>query len=193
MAFVGSYRVQPVRLRLATFQYSAKEHTKTMTPTVSKLAARPNRMMAGAFAAMTLALAGCAGSYGANEVSSTGVREAATVRTGTVTAVREVRIRPDNSIIGAATGAVLGGLAGSELGGGDKAQTAGGIAGAVLGGMAGNQAGKAINTRAGLAYTVRFDSGEVKEIVQGADIYITPGTPVNVTFRSDGVIVTPAV
>ncbi len=153
---------------------------------------KPSRLMAGAFAAMTLALAGCAGGYGANDVSSTGVREAATVRSGTVTAVREVRIRPDNSILGAATGAVLGGLAGSELGGGDKAQTAGGVAGAVLGGVAGNEAGKALNTRQGYAYTVRFDSGEVKEIVQGADVYIAPGNPVNVTFRTDGVIVTPA-
>lgn len=153
---------------------------------------RPGRVVAGAFAAMTLALAGCAGSYGANEVSTTGVREAATVRSGTVTAVREVRIRPDRSVIGAATGAVLGGLAGSELGGGDKAETAGAIGGAVLGGVAGSEAGKAINTRQGYAYTVRFDSGEVKEIVQGADVYIAPGNPVNVTFRTDGVVVTPA-
>ena len=68
----------------------------------------------------------------------------------------------------------------------------GAAAGAVLGGVAGSEAGKAINTRQGYAYTVRFDSGEVKEIVQGADVYIAPGNPVNVTFRTDGVIVTPA-
>ncbi len=158
------------------------------TPTTT----RPSRLMAGAFAAMTFALAGCAGSYGANEVTSAGVREAATVRSGTVTAVREVRIKPDRSVLGAGVGAVLGGLAGSELGGGDKAQTAGAIGGAVLGGIAGSEVGKAANTRPGLAYTVRFDSGEVKEIVQGADVFIPAGSRVNVTFRSDGVVVTPA-
>jgi len=152
----------------------------------------PSRPMAAAFAAMTMVLAGCAGGYGANEVSTTGVRQAATVREGTVTSVREVRIRPDNSLLGAGVGAVLGGLAGSELGGGDKAQTAGGVAGAVIGGVAGNEAGKRANTRPGYAYTVKFASGDVKEIVQGADVYIAPGTPVNITFRSDGVIVTPA-
>ncbi len=159
--------------------------------TVLKSAA-PKKWMAGAFSAMTLALAGCAGGYGANEVSSTGVGYASTVREGTVTAVREVTIRQDNSLLGAATGAVLGGLAGSELGGGDKAQTAGGVAGAVIGGVAGNEAGKALNRRAGFAYTVRFASGEIKEIVQGNDIYIPPGTPVNVTFGADKVTVTPA-
>lgn len=152
----------------------------------------PSKMMAGAFAALTLALAGCASGYGANTVSSSSVGYASTVREGTVTAAREVVIRPDQSVIGVATGAVLGGLAGSELGGGDKAQTAGAIGGAVLGGIAGNEAGKGLNTRRGFAYTVRFDDGNVKEIVQGNDIYIQPGTRVSVTFREDRVTVAPA-
>lgn len=152
----------------------------------------PSKMMAGAFAALTLALAGCASGYGANTVSSTGVGYASTVREGTVTAVREVTIRPDQSILGVATGAVLGGLAGSELGGGDKAQTAGAVGGAVLGGLAGNELGKGVNTRRGFAYTIRFDSGDVKEIVQGADIYIQPGSRVNVTFGQNRVTVSPA-
>lgn len=152
----------------------------------------PRPLLAGALLAMTLAVTGCAGNYGAGQSSPSGVGVAATIREGVVTSVSEVQIRPDNSVIGAATGAVLGGLAGSELGGGDKAQTAGAIGGAVLGGVAGNEAGKAVNTRRGYAYVVRFNSGEVKEIIQGADVYIAPGTPVNVIFREDGVRVTPA-
>lgn len=154
-------------------------------------ARQPNKYFAAAFAALTIALAGCAGSYGAGTVSGSSVGYASTVREGVVTSVRQVQIRPDNSILGAATGAVLGGLAGSELGGGDKAQTAGGVAGAVLGGLAGNEAGKALNTRPGYAYTIRFETGEVKEIIQGADVYIAPGTPVNVTFGTERVVVTP--
>ncbi|MEE2878407.1 MAG: glycine zipper 2TM domain-containing protein [Pseudomonadota bacterium] len=153
---------------------------------------KPNKMMAGAFAALTLALAGCASGYGANTVNSSSVGYASTVREGTVTSVREVVIRPDKSVIGVATGAVLGGLAGSELGGGDKAQTAGAIGGAVLGGIAGNEVGKGVNTRKGFAYTIRFDDGAIKEIVQGNDIYIQPGSRVNVTFRADQVVVSPA-
>ena len=142
--------------------------------------------------ALTLAVGGCANSYGGNTVSSDAVGYASTVRSGVVEAVREVTIRPDNSIIGAATGAVLGGLAGSELGSGDKAETAGAVGGAVLGGLAGNEAGKALNTRKGFAYMIRFDDGTLKEIIQGADILIQPGTPVNVTFGTDRVRVAPA-
>ena len=104
------------------------------------------------------------------------------MRSGVVTTYREVQIKPEQSWLGAATGAVLGGLAGSELGGGDKAQTAGAVGGAVLGGVAGNEAGKALNTRRGYAYTVRFDNGQVAEIIQGGDIFIQPGTRVNVTY-----------
>ena len=135
---------------------------------------KPSRMMAGAFAALTLALAGCASNYGANTVSSTGVGYASTVREGTITAVREVTIRPEQNILGAATGAILGGLAGS--------QTAGAVGGAVLGGLAGNELGKGMNTRRGFAYTIRFDNGEVSEVVQGADVVMYPGTRVYVTY-----------
>lgn len=162
-----------------------------MSITVLK-ARQPSRLAVGAFLALSLAVTGCAGTYGAGQATPSSVGVASTIREGVVTGVREVQIRPDNSVVGAGVGAVLGGLAGSELGGGDKAQTAGAIGGAVLGGLAGNEAGKAMNTRPGYAYTVRFNSGEIKEIIQGADIYIAPGTPVNVAFRADGVRVTPA-
>jgi outer membrane lipoprotein SlyB len=150
-----------------------------------------HKAVAGALAAMTLALAGCANNYGPGTATPRSVGQAATVYTGVVTSVREVTIRPDRSVIGTATGAVLGGIAGSELGGGDKAQTAGAIGGAVIGGIAGNQAGRAVGTSRGFAYIVRFDNGEVREIVQGADIYIQPGTPVNAIAGADGWRVVP--
>jgi len=142
--------------------------------------------------ALALTLGGCASNYGGNTVSSGAVGYAATVRPGYVTAVREVQITPEQSILGMVVGGALGGLAGSELGGGDKAQTAGGIAGAVIGGVAGSEAGKRLNTRKGFAYMIEFDTGEVKEIIQGADILIQPGTRVNVTFGTDRVRVAPA-
>ncbi|WP_018148952.1 outer membrane lipoprotein [Henriciella marina] len=152
----------------------------------------PSRFMAGAFAALTLALAGCASTYGANTVSPNDVGYASQVEMGTITDMREVTIRPENSVLGAATGAVLGGLAGSELGGGNKAQTAGAVGGAVLGGLGGNELGKGMNTRRGIAYTVRLDNGQVTEIIQGADIVMYPGTRVNVTYGGGRTTVSPA-
>jgi outer membrane lipoprotein SlyB len=152
----------------------------------------PRKLIAGAFAAFALSLAGCASSYGANTVSPSDVGYASHVETGTVTAVREVTIRPEQNVLGSAAGAVLGGLAGSELGGGDKARTAGAVGGAVLGGLAGNELGKGVNTRRGLAYTIKTDGGRVVEIVQGADIYMYPGTRVNVTYAGSRTTVAPA-
>ena len=39
----------------------------------------------------------------------------------------------------------------------------------------------------GYAYVVRFSSnGEAQEIVQGADVYIAPGTPVDIIAGADG-------
>lgn len=161
-----------------------------MTTTVSAMTA-PTKLFAGAAAALTLALAGCASPYGANTVSSSAVGYAMTVKPGVVSNVRAVTIKPDRSIVGTATGAVLGGIAGSELGGGDKANTAGAIGGAVLGGIAGNMLGTAAGTQQGIAVTVNFDDGNVKAFVQPADTNIQPGQRVNVEFREDGAYVVP--
>jgi len=139
--------------------------------------------------ALTLTLGACANYGGTRSPGSVGY--ASTVKEGVIQSVNGVTIRPDNSIVGAGVGAVLGGLAGSELGGGDKAKTAGAIGGAVLGGIAGNEAGKAINTRNGFSYIVRFDSGELKEIVIKGNDPIPAGTPVNVVFATDGVQIYP--
>ena len=154
--------------------------------------AKPSKAMAGAFAALTLILAGCASTYGANTVSPNDVGYASQVEMGTITDVREVTIRPENNMIGAATGAVLGGLAGSELGGGDKARTAGAVGGAVLGGLGGNELGKGMNTRRGFAYTARLDNGRMVEVTQGADIAMYPGQRVNVTYGGGRTTVSPA-
>ena len=159
---------------------------------VSSVRTSTGKLAAGAFLAMSLALAGCASTSGVGTASPASVGQASTVYQGTVVSVREVTIKPERSVIGTAAGAVLGGLAGSELGGGDKAQTAGAIGGAVVGGIAGNEAGKAVGTSRGFAYIVRFSTGETKEIIQGADVYIAPGTPVDIIAGADGWKLIPA-
>jgi outer membrane lipoprotein SlyB len=150
------------------------------------------KLAAGAFLALSLSLAGCASTSGVGTATPGSIGQASSVYHGTVVSVREVTVKPKQSMIGTAAGAVLGGLAGSELGGGDKAQTAGAIGGAVIGGMAGNAAGKAVNTTKAFAYIVRFSSGESKEIMQGADVYIAPGTPVDIIAGADGWKLIPA-
>ena len=183
----GSSEVQAVWLDMG-FQ-RIKGPRKMNDNLISKPA---RRSVAAIFAVSLMVVSGCASTYGSGTVNSSAVGTVATVRQGTVVAVRQVTIRQENSRIGIATGAILGGLAGSELGGGDKAQTAGGVAGAVLGGIAGNEAGKALGTKPGLAITVDFGKDEIREIIQPADIAVQIGQMVNVSFRADGVFITPA-
>ncbi len=145
-------------------------------------------------AGLTLVVTGCAGSYGANEMQVGSVGEAATVREGMVVAVRPVQIEAGNNnrVIGTVLGAALGGLAGSQVGGGDAENAAGAVIGATAGGVLGNEVAKGTNRRPGYAYTIDFGDGQLKEITQGADVYIEPGRRVFVTFYTDRVRVAPA-
>jgi outer membrane lipoprotein SlyB len=101
---------------------------------------------------------------------------------GVVLRVRPVRIEGTRTIIGPAAGAAVGGVAGSTIGGGDEERAIGAIAGAVLGGLAGAAVEQGVTRREGLAYTVRLSNGEVVNIVQGADLYIEPGSAVFVEY-----------
>ena len=52
----------------------------------------PRKVAVGAFAALALALTGCASNYGAGTATPGAVGQASTVYTGTVTSVRAVTI-----------------------------------------------------------------------------------------------------
>jgi outer membrane lipoprotein SlyB len=155
------------------------------------------KALAGALAALTLAVSGCASSYGVGNATTRSVGQASTVYSGVVTSAREVMIAPDRSLIGTATGAVLGGIAGSELGGGDKAQTAGAIGGAVLGGIAGNAAGKAVGKQRGYAGPLHpaRHPGERHRRCRWleTDPPLTPGQGKRPHKRTAGCLVPPAV
>lgn len=141
-----------------------------------------------------LLVTGCAGTYGAGEIQSGSVGEAASVREGRVVSVRPVKIQAgkNNQIIGAVVGAAIGGIAGSQVGGGDDENAIGAVVGATAGGVLGNEIAKGANTRDGYAYVIDFGDGQLKEITQGADLYIEAGTEVFVTFYTDRVRVAPA-
>jgi outer membrane lipoprotein SlyB len=106
-----------------------------------------------------------------------------TVRMATVESVRKVMIQRDSKGIGLIGGAAVGGIAGSGVGGGRGQDIA-----AVLGAIGGMVAGQAIenqaNQREGLEITVKYDSGDVRVIVQEADVELRPGDRVRVITGS---------
>ena len=159
-----------------------------MTTTTTQLSAptsiKPSKPFAAAFAALALALAGCASGLGANTYERSAVGTVARVDEGTVVASRSIMIEGSqtSSTVGTAAGAAIGGIAGSEVGGDRKANTAGAVIGAVAGGVLGNAIGKAATSQNGFAYTVRLRSGELVTITQGGDLPIANGTPVLVEY-----------
>jgi outer membrane lipoprotein SlyB len=145
---------------------------------------QPSKPFAAAFAALALALAGCASGLGANSYERGSVGTVARVEEGTVVASRSIIIEgsQSGSTVGTATGAVLGGLAGGQVGQGRASNTAGAVVGAVAGGVLGNAIGKSATQKPGFAYTVRLRSGELVSITQGGDLPISNGTPVLVEY-----------
>ena len=101
------------------------------------------------------------------------------VRFGVVESIREVRINPMDTGVGAATGAMLGGIAGSHAGRG-SGEVAGAIAGAVIGGIIGQNVERDANQRPGHEITVLLDSGRYIAVVQEADEQFRAGDRVRV-------------
>ena len=135
--------------------------------------------LAGAVACIAV-LGGCAyPGMGATEYHRADVRNEQGVRFGVVESVREVKIDPYDTGVGAATGAMIGGIAGSNVGGG-SGQAVGMIAGALLGGIIGQNAEMASNERPGVEITVLLDSGKYIAVVQGADEIFRAGDRVRV-------------
>jgi outer membrane lipoprotein SlyB len=145
---------------------------------------KPSRPFAAAFAALALALAGCASGLGANSYERGAVGTVARVDEGTVVASRNIVIEGSRTgaAVGTAAGAAIGGVAGSQVGGGREENAIGAVVGAVAGGALGNAIGNASTRQNGYAYTVRLRSGELVTITQGGDIPIANGTPVLVEY-----------
>ena len=130
-----------------------------------------------AFAAV---LGGCAyPGAGASDYHRVDARGEQSVRFGVVESIRQVRIDPHDTGVGAFTGAALGGIAGSTVGGG-SGQAAGAIAGALLGGLIGQNVEKSANELPGIEITVLLDSGKYIAVVQGADEPFRTGDRVRV-------------
>jgi len=136
-------------------------------------------------AAVVAALAGCATRESANVYSKHEAGREQTIRMATVEAVRKVSIEGSRSGIGAAAGGVVGGIAGSGVGQNRGAAIAG-VLGAVGGGVLGNMAEEKVTGKDALEVTVKLDSGEMRAIVQEADLELKPGDRVRL-LSSGGV------
>lgn len=141
-------------------------------------------------AAAALALAGCMTHESANVYDKHEAGREQTVRMATVELVRKVQIAGSQSGVGAAAGGAVGGIAGSGVGQG-RGSSAAAVLGAVAGGVAGNVLESKATSKDAYEITVRLDSGEMRAIVQEADVAFTPGQRVRLLSSGGVTRVTP--
>jgi outer membrane lipoprotein SlyB len=137
-----------------------------------------------------LALAGCMTHESANVYDKHEAGREQTVRMATVEQVRQVKIAGSQSGVGAAAGGAVGGIAGSGVGQG-RGSSAAAVLGAVAGGVAGNVLENKATAKDAYEITVRLDSGELRAIVQEADVTFTPGQRVRLLSSGGVTRVTP--
>ena len=135
-------------------------------------------------------LAGCATHESANVYGKHEAGREQTVRFATVDSVRKVTIQGSQSGIGAGAGGVVGGVAGSAVGHG-KGSTIATVLGGVAGGVAGNAIEEKATSKDALEITVKLDSGELRAIVQEADVPLQPGQRVRLITSGGITRVTP--
>jgi outer membrane lipoprotein SlyB len=141
-------------------------------------------------AAVSAALAGCATHESANVYDKHEAGREQTVRYATVDSVRKVVLDGSQSGFGAAAGGAVGGIAGSGVGHGNGSAVAA-VLGAVAGGVVGNLAEHKATTKDALEVTVKLDSGEMRAIVQEADVDLKPGQRVRLLSSGGVTRVTP--
>src|SRR5262249_45238766 len=138
-----------------------------------------------AAAAALVVLAGCMTHESANVYDKHEAGREQTVRMATVDSVRKVTIEGSQSGVGAAAGGAVGGIAGSGVGQ-NRGSAVAGVLGAVGGGVLGNAAERKLTAKDALEITVKLDSGELRAIVQEADVDVRPGDRVRL-LSSGGV------
>jgi outer membrane lipoprotein SlyB len=140
--------------------------------------------------ALAVLLGGCITHESANVYSKHEAGREQTVRMATVESVRKVAIEGSQSGVGAAAGGAVGGIAGSGVGHGSGSSAAA-VLGAVAGGVAGNLLENKATAKDALEITVKLDSGEMRAIVQQADVDLKPGQRVRLLSSGGVTRVTP--
>jgi outer membrane lipoprotein SlyB len=148
------------------------------------------RSLAAVLASALLTLSGCMTHESANVYDKHEAGREQTVRMATVEQVRKVQIAGSQSGVGAAAGGAVGGIAGSGVGEG-RGSSAAAVLGAVAGGVAGNALENKATTKDAYEITVRLDSGELRAIVQEADVAVMPGQRVRLLSSGGVTRVTP--
>ncbi len=150
---------------------------------------KPNNVLSAiALTVTALVASGCATDISSQSYSNQHVGEMARSYRARVVKVRQVKVSPDElgkNKNGALAGGIGGAMLGSTMGGGNG-KTLMAIAGGVAGAIGGAYAEKALKTQTGLEITVELRNGQLRTIVQGADVPFYKGEKVILMSYSKG-------
>lgn len=147
--------------------------------------------IAGVAAMGVLSLAGCANeAYNGNTYSGSEAMGAQSVSYGTITGIRGVQIKDQNSGFGGLGGGVLGGFLGNAVGGGHGRDITT-VLGALGGAVAGNQVENGARHTNGMEVQVQRDDGKNLVIVQAADNSFKKGQRVRLIGSGSEIRVAP--
>jgi outer membrane lipoprotein SlyB len=135
-------------------------------------------------------LVGCQTRESANVYSKHEAGREQLVRYATVDSVRKVVIQGSQSGVGAVAGGATGGIAGSTVGQG-RGSAAAAVIGGVAGGVLGNMGEEKLTRKDAFEIVVKLDSGELRAIVQEADVEFQPGQRVKLVTSGGITRVTP--
>lgn len=130
---------------------------------------------------------GCAHSTSATAYTRAQARVPHDVLTGTVEAVKPVKIEGTRSGKGATVGAVAGAVGGAQVGHG-AARVVGGLGGAAVGAVAGAVGEELVTRESALQITVRLPDGRAVAVVQKADETFLVGERVVILRAPDGTL-----
>lgn len=141
-------------------------------------------------AAAAILLSGCFSRESADVYNKGEAGREQTVRMATVDSIRKVTLEGSRSGIGMGAGGAVGGISGSTVGQG-KGSSVAAVLGGVVGGVAGSAIEERVTRKDALEITVRLDNGELRAIVQEADVPLQPGQRVRLLTSGGVTRVTP--
>jgi outer membrane lipoprotein SlyB len=141
-------------------------------------------------ATTAILLTGCFSRESANVYNKGEAGREQTVRMATVDSIRKVTLEGSRSGIGMGAGGAVGGISGSTVGQG-KGSSLAAVLGGVVGGVAGSAIEEKVTRKDALEITVRLDNGELRAIVQEADVPLQPGQRVRLLTSGGVTRVTP--
>lgn len=121
---------------------------------------------------LVLMIFACSGTNSAVDRSDIGIRSS--IETGTIISLEPIRVKGEDTGIGALAGAGLGAIGGSTVGGG-LGRAVGAVVGGTAGLVVGREAEKQVTSIKAYKFNIQLDNGQLIELIQTNELGLRSG------------------